>query len=523
MPIPGVEKNIGRLLENSAKCFSDKKLIHFHHENVSFSYQQFNNTTNQYANVFQKVGIKQGDHIAVMLSNCPEFLLTWLALAKLGAITVPLNIRYRAEDLVYTLNDSDSVGLIIEDQFIPVFQKAKKKTSTIRTVLTVGDEAEYLGPNLPKLAQTASYDFTGSNVKLDDIANILYTSGTTGFPKGCLLSHEYWLTISTVLAKKMKEDDVFLCVEPFYYMDPPWELLMCIIRGMTMIADKSFSPSRYMELVNQYNISVSWAPLSAWIYKQPESSYDKKHNLRLLFSGTIPKDIHKPFEKRFNAPLREGYGMTEIGAGIFMPLEDNHMSGSGSVGKPFEYRYVKIVDENGQEVPQGDIGELWITGPGMFSGYYNKPTATARSFEGEWFKTGDLFRQDKKGYYYILGRKKDMIKRSGDNISAMEVENALVSHPKILAAAVIPVPDQDRKEEVKAYIIPTNRKGQDSIPPEEVIDYCLDRIAEFKVPRYIEYRKEDFSRTPTGKIMKHKLLTERDDLTAGCYDRLKRN
>lgn len=523
MTISGVEKSIGTLFENSVKRFGDKKLLHFHHEDVSFSYRQLNNTVNQYANVLQTAGIKQGNHLAVMLSNCPEFFLTWLALAKLGATIVPLNNRYKADDLVYVLNDSDAVGLIIEDEFIQVYQKAKKETSTVKTVLTVGDEAKDLGQSLPKLAQTASYDFTGPNVKLDDIASIQYTSGTTGFPKGCLLSHEYWLTISVMLANKMNEDDVFLCVEPFYYMDPPWELLMCIIKGMTMVADKNYSPSRYMELVRHYGITVSWAPLSAWIYKQPESSYDKEHNLKLLFSGTIPKDIHKPFEKRFHVPLREGYGMTEIGAGIFMPLEDNHMSGSGSVGKPVDYRYVKIVNKDGCEVPQGEIGELWVTGPGMFRGYYNKPEATANVFEGEWFKTGDLFRQDEQGYYYIIGRKKDMIKRSGDNISVAEVENILISHPKILAAAVIPVPDQDRKEEVKSYIIPAPGESPDTIPPAEIIDYCLERIAEFKVPRYIEYREEDFPRTPSGKIMKRKLLAEKEDLMADCYDRLTKN
>ena len=156
----------------------------------------------------------------------------------------------------------------------------------------------------------------------------------------------------------------------------------------------------------------------------------------------------------------------------------------------------------------------------MFGGYYKKPEATAKAFESEWFKTGDLFSQDEKGYYYIIGRKKDMIKRSGDNISAVEVQNVLISHPKILSAAVVPVPDKDRKEEVKAYIIPVSRKSPDTIPPEEIINYCLERIAEFKVPRYIEYREEDFPKTPTGKIIKHKLLAEKEDLTANCYDRL---
>ena len=520
MSIPDLEKNIGSLIEKAAKKYGNKKLLHFHHENVSFSYRQINDMANQYAHVLQKAGIGKGDHLAVMLPNCPEFFLIWLALAKLGATLVPINIRYKAEDLVYVLNDSDAIGLVIEAEFMPVYKEAQDKTPYVKTVYTVGTGAEDLGSVLPDLASEAPTDFSGSDVSLDDMMSIQYTSGTTGFPKGCLLTHEYWLTLGFVAATNMEQDDIFLCVEPFYYMDPPWELTMCIMKGMTMVVAKSYSPSRYMKLVRKYGITVSWATLPAWIYKQPESSKDRDHKLRFLLSGAIPKDIHKSFEERFNVPLREGYGMTEIGPGIAMPVEDGHMSGSGSVGKPMTYRYVKNVDEDGKEMPQGEIGELWVTGPGMFKGYYNKPEATAEAFAGEWFKTGDLFRQDEQGYYYIVGRKKDMIKRSGDNIAAVEVENVLTSHPKILAAAVVPVPDPDRKEEVKAYIVPALGENSKTVTPEEIVDYCLNRIADFKVPRYIEYCKEDFPRTPTGKIQKLKLIAEKEDLTEGCYDRI---
>jgi len=155
----------------------------------------------------------------------------------------------------------------------------------------------------------------------------------------------------------------------------------------------------------------------------------------------------------------------------------------------------------------------------MFKGYYKKPKETAEAFDGEWFRTGDLFRQDESGYYYIVGRKKDMIRRSGDNISAVEIENLLTSHPKILSASVLPVPDENRGEEVKAYIIPANGETPETIPPEEIISFCMQSIAEFKVPRYIEYTTE-FPRTPSGKIQKHLLMAEKKDLTTDCYDRL---
>jgi crotonobetaine/carnitine-CoA ligase len=200
-------------------------------------------------------------------------------------------------------------------------------------------------------------------------------------------------------------------------------------------------------------------------------------------------------------------------------LEDDHMTGSGSVGKPPDFRSTKIIDEHGNPVKQGELGELLIKGPGIFKGYYNKPDATAKAFEGDWFRTGDLFRQDEKGYFYIVGRIKDMIRRTGDNISASEVEHVLTSHPKILSAAVVPVPDESRGEEVKAYIAPAQGETPESIPPEDIIAFCLDRIAEFKVPRYIEY-VDEFQRTASGKIQKHALIGAKEDLAAGCFDRM---
>ena len=193
------------------------------------------------------------------------------------------------------------------------------------------------------------------------------------------------------------------------------------------------------------------------------------------------------------------------------------MTGSGSVGKLDPYREVRIVNEEGNDVSQGDVGELLVRGPGMFKGYYKKTKETRNAFNGDWFRTGDLFRQDQNGYYYIVGRKKDMVRRLGENISAAEVETQLRAHPKILDAAVVPVPDEVRGEEVKAYIIPRPGENVESVPPEEIIAFCLERIAKFKVPRFIEY-KESFPRTPSQRVEKHKLIAEKKDLRSGCYD-----
>ena len=183
---------------------------------------------------------------------------------------------------------------------------------------------------------------------------------------------------------------------------------------------------------------------------------------------------------------------------------------------------MKIVDEQGNEVPQGQTGELIVKGQGIFKGYYDKPEENAKAFFGEYFRTGDLAYVDKNGYYFFVGRKKDMIRRMGHNISALEVEFALESYPKIAEAAVIGVPDPIRDEEVKAYIIPAPGETPETIPPEEIFAYCQEKIAKFKMPRYIEYRQE-FSRTPSGKVEKHVLIAEKEDLTSGCYDRFSKS
>jgi len=490
-----IPKNMGELLEKAAAEHKNKTVIHFHHEDETISFEGLDKKVNQYANALQKQGIQKGDHVAVMLSNCPEFPCTWLALAKLGAVMIPLNNGYQSKDLEYILNDSNACVLIIEDIFAQRFRETKSKAPDVHKVFIVGECQDDLGDLLTDLTAEESDQFQATDVSFRDLVNIQYTSGTTGMPKGCMLTHEYWLLCGACAATQLRQEDIFLTVTPFYYMDPQWQLIMTLTAGSTLVMTKKYSAS------------------------QPESEYDKNHNMRFMFVGAFPPGLQHQFEERFNMKLRETFGMTEIGPGMMVPVEDDHMTGSGSVGKIMAFRQAKIVDDQGIEVNRGEVGELLICGRGIFKGYYRKPDATAAAFDGDWFKTGDLFRQDAKGYYYIVGRIKDMIRRSGENISAREVEDILKSHPEIKNAAVVPVPDESRGEEVKAYIIPLDGEGRGSLFPEKIIEYCIARIANFKVPRYIEYC-QSFPQTPTGKIQKHILVQGKEDLSSGCFDRM---
>jgi crotonobetaine/carnitine-CoA ligase len=211
--------------------------------------------------------------------------------------------------------------------------------------------------------------------------------------------------------------------------------------------------------------------------------------------------------------------MTEIGSGLFMPIEATDMVGSGSCGKPSPFREARIVGDDGKPVRPGEIGELQLEGPGMLQGYYKNREATRAAFQDGWFRTGDLFRQDEQGYFYIVGRTKDMIRRAGENIAAREVEAVLRGIPEIIEAAAVPVPDPTRGEEVKAYIVLDPSLAQKDLPPERVIAHCEANLARFKVPRFIAY-SASLPKTPSGKIAKKMLLENAGDLRKGSFDRI---
>lgn len=513
-----IAQNIGAVVEQAAAIHGDKIGLIVDPENRQYSFREINQMVNQYANALQQEGISSADHVGVMLPNCSAFPFVWLALAKIGCVMVPINTRYKAFDLKYILNDSDATALVISSEYAFVFAELTREEHQIERLFIIGGEESEAGIPLDRLAAKQPTSFAAPQLSPDTLMNIQYTSGTTGFPKGALTTHEYWLVLGSFAGNMMQKDDYFLTLSPFYYMDPQWELLACLSIGSTMVLTSQISLENFARCIKQYPITWSWGA-EGFLYLE-QFIEDKDHALKYMLVGAFSPELHHEIEERFHVKAREVYGMTEIGVGTYVPFEDDHMVGSGSMGRPPAFRQLKIVDEVGNETPQGETGELIVKGQGIFKGYYKKPEANQRSFYGEYFRTGDLAYVDEQGYYYFVGRKKDMIRRMGDNISALEVEFALESHPKIAEAAVIGVPDETRGEEVKAYIILAPGETPASIPPEEIIAYCLEKIAKFKVPRYIEYR-EEFSRTPSGKVEKHVLIAEKGDLTEGCFDRFR--
>jgi len=303
----------------------------------------------------------------------------------------------------------------------------------------------------------------------------------------------------------------------FFYMDGPFLTVLFLFAGATFYFVSRPSASRFVEWIKKYRIEYCF--FFEPIYKVAETQHDADNDLKLLQTFGFNRSHHADLERRFGAPARESYGMTECGVALVMPRDAKHMVGSGSCGLPVPYRELMIVDEKDNPVPRGEIGELLVRGPGMMLGYYRKPEANAEIFLGDWFRTGDLFRQDEAGYFYIVGRTKDMVRRNAENIACREVEEVLRELDAVKEAAVVPVPDDRVGEEVKAYIQLQAGLSSDELPPASIIEHCQERLATFKVPRYIAYR-DDFPMTDSSRVEKTKVVAERRDLTLDSYDRV---
>lgn len=494
-----------------------QRALNFFETGEKLTYGELVDQVNRMASGLSGFGISKGNHVGVMLNNLPSFPITWLALGRLGAVVIPINIRYTAPEIGYVLNDGDVEFLVIDAAYTALLDEIDSMPAALTQDRIAVQGGEGGAASFDDLLANGDPAFTPAELTgPDDLMNIQYTSGTTGFPKGCMLRHRYWVGTATVAARR---DGVryrnILAHQPYFYMDPQWMTLMAFLHRGTLFVANRPSASRFMDWVRAHRIHFCIFP--EVVYRQPPDPRDGENDLRRVAIYGVRKSIHADLQRRFNVQAREAFGMTEIGSTLFVPLESTEMVGSGSCGIPAAFREIRVVDDDGNDVPQGEIGEMVVRGPNILLGYYNKPEATTDSFFGDWFRTGDLFRQDENGFLYIVGRKKDMIRRSSENIAAREVEAALMLMPEIDEAGVVPVPDDVRGEEVKAYVVLADGYGQDDAPPEKIIEHAREHLAVFKVPRYLEYRTE-FPRTPSLKLKKGELIAEREDLRTGSWD-----
>ena len=463
--------------------------------------------------------IDPGDRVVIMLENRAEFMIAWLAVNACGASLVSMNTSAGEHDAGHIVSDSQAVIAIVGPESEALISGIGD--SRLRDVLVVD------GPEPDGLVR---YTSESSPLSLEDmtidpaaVTNVYYTSGTTGPPKGCMIGHDYWLRFVDLYQRLygLGPEDRILCCLQFFYNDPSWQFLASLDAGVPLVVMRRFSVSRFWGLVRRHRITrlFALASIPALLLKAKPTPDETEHRVEYALHIGIPATLHAEFVERWGFPWVEGYGLTETGLVVAMPLEfAAEMTGSGSIGLPCPEVSIRVVDDEGEEVDQGEQGEILIKAPGLMRGYLNRPEETARAFDGDWLRSGDLASRDSNGFLYFAGRKKDIIRRAGENVAAVEVENVLRSHPAVLEAAVLPVPDELRGEEVKAYVALVD-DAADPPDPAELISFCSERLARYKVPRYVEFRTEPFPRTPSMRVKKSDLQVGVGDPTADAWDR----
>lgn len=493
--------NLGIYLDNAVEKFSDKPILRFYEETIS--YKDFDQRVNKLANALKGLGFKKGDMIHVYVQNRPEVLVSYFAIQKVGAIAGPINGWWKSAEIEYLLNDSKGRGLIVEDQYLETFSEIKGNCPHLEKVIEIGEKPDKEHISFSKIIDESQDTPVLCESKASDIAYIFYTSGTTGNPKGVLLSHKNVMAdVSGIsLALGLEEGMTVLCFLPLFHVNAMITFVSSLEKGHVVVLRKSFSASDFWEVVDKYKVNF-WSAVPAVYQILLTDPGRQKYDLSSLKFGVcgaapLTEETTNKFEEIFKIPIVEGYGLTEVTCVSCLNPRDGKRK-IGSVGLPLPGQDIHIVDENGMDVKTGERGEIIIGGDAVMEGYYNRPEETKETIVDGFLRTGDIGIKDEDGYIFIVDRVKEMIIRGGENIYPQEIDNYLATHEKIAEAATVGVPDKTMGEEVKAFVVPAD----DSVTEEEVIQYCKDGLAGFKVPRYVEILEDDFPRSPVGKVLK---------------------
>lgn len=482
------------------------------------TYGELARRVNRLASALRAQGIEKGDRVALLLPNCPHFTIAYYAITALGAVCTPANPQLKPAELTYIWGDSDVKMVVTAPPLLPNAQETQKALPGLRVLVSIGERAETPDGILTFAQLLAEGDENFDprarieHLKPSDPAVCIYTSGTTGRPKGALLSHHNLTINCEQVSRALPFDarDNFLCVLPLFHSFAGTvcqnTALYCGARSTLL---EQFHPARVLEAIEKHRVTIFAgvpAMYGALLQFPTDRDYDLS-SLRLCVSGGAPMPVAlmQAFEKRFNTPIIEGDGPTECAPVTSVnPLEG--VRKPGSVGLPIPGVEIKIFDDNDRELPTDEVGEIVVRGENVMLGYHNQPEATAEAMRNGWYHTGDLGKIDSDGYVYIVDRKKDMLIVSGLNVYPREVEEVLFTHPAVANAAVIGAADPLRGEEVVAVVV---RKPETSVTDRELIRYCRERLANYKVPRRVIFR-DSLPLGGTGKVLKRLLRKELD-------------
>lgn len=504
--------NLGEILLVNAKKHRHK--IAVKEKNRKFTFFELNKRTNKLANVLSSMGLRKGDKVSCLLEDSIEIVELYLATAKTGIVINPINFRLSPPEVEYIIKNSDAKAVIVHEEFIPCIEAVRASLSNVKNFISVGKKTFQGYRNYESLLAESAEEEPKAKVYPEDSWVLLYTSGTTGKPKGVVRSHESYVAFYLITAVEFgfSENDICLNIMPLCHVNSTFfSFTFTYLGGSVYIHPvKHFDPIEIFEIIQREKITfISLIPthynLLLNVPEKKRKEYDLSSIKKLLCSSApARKEMKKTIMKIFKGvELYEAYGSTEAGiVTVLKPQEQ--MSKLGSIGREVcGTSLVKILNEKGKPVPVGQVGELYSRGPMLFDKYYKQPAKTKVSFKDGWFTARDMAREDEDGYFNIIDRKDNMIITGGEHVYPSEVEEIIAQHPSVFDVAVIGVPSDKWGEAIKAFVILKEGK---TTTEEEIIKYCTQKIAGFKKPKSVSFIKpEEMPRSSTGKILHRKL------------------
>ncbi len=460
--------------------------------NETYSYRRLRDEMNRIGQGLVSLGIRRGDRVCIYLDSSPEYLISYFAIWRIGAVAVPTNIVYKGDELLYAITDAGARAIITDRQGTDVVEGIRSRAPMLGHIICIGGDTQQAGTVAWESFAPAPASMRAVNCSSDDLCQLQYTSGTTGKSKGAMLSHGNWMTALDAEreALRMFPDDVYLGIYPMGHVGLSWGLAM-LRAGGTFVMMERFEPDKYLALCKEHRVTVlaGMPPVIHTLVHSPPGTEESLSTVRVIISGggQLLPVVWEAFDRRYHIPVANSYGLSEtivIGSGTTTLPEHPHLTKEyQSVGVAVGYTEIRIVDVSApeQELAPGEIGEIAIRGPAVAKGYWNMPEATTEVFRPDgWFLSGDIGYLDTDGILYITDRKKDMIIMSGWKVYPTEVENVLLQHPAIRDAAVFGCPDERRGEVPVAAVV--LQEGT-TLTVEQLEVYCRDRLAGYKVPR----------------------------------------